>query len=136
MNPVREAIFDRLVGDATLTALLSSPTAVHHQVAPQTEATPFVVFNKQAGTPMWAFGGPALQNDLWQVKAIALGSSASDAEVIAARIDVALTNAVLVITGSTHLYLRRESDVDYPEQDGADTYRHCGALYRLISEPS
>ncbi len=136
MNPVRDALYDRLAATAALTALLSDSAALFHRVAPPEARTPFVVFTKQTGTPTWAFDGPPLRNDVWLVKAIDRSGSASLAEDIDAQIDMALTDAPLAITGRTLLYLRRESDVDYPEQDGAETFHHVGGLYRLITVPS
>jgi hypothetical protein len=41
--------------------------------------------------------------------------------------------ASLSISGSTLLYLRRQSDVEYPEVDNGVRYSHAGALYRLVT---
>ena len=136
MNPIREAIYGALITDGDLTGLLSEPDAIFHQKAPQSAAFPLIVFHKQSGTPDWQFAGAHLQNDLWAVKAIDRASSAGRAEDIAARIDVVLTDAGLPVIGGSLLYLRRASDIDYPETEGADTFRHCGALYRVVTEPS
>lgn len=136
MNEVREAIYERLAADATLTGLLSAPTAIYHQVAPQSAAAPLVVFNKAAGTPNWQFGGAHVQGDVWLVKAIDRGTSASRAEDIAARIDAVLTDAPLAIDGGVLLGVWRESDVDYLEIDGGDQWHHVGSQYRLLSQPS
>jgi hypothetical protein len=136
MNETRRAIFDRLSGDATLTGLLAAPGNIYHQVAPQTATFPVVVFHKAAGTPVLQFVGAYVQNDLWSVRAISQGSSSTAAEEIAARVDVLLDNAELAITGRVHLYLRRDSDIDMSEQDGADTFAHVGALYRLWTQPT
>lgn len=140
MNPVRRALFAALSGDSPLTALLSAPTAIHHQQAPQQAAYPLVVFHKQAGTPGFTFGRSRLQSELWLVKAVtsskvdgAAGGPAR-AEAIDARIDTILRDASLSVAGRAHLDLRRESDVDYAEKDGDITYRHCGALYRVVTD--
>jgi hypothetical protein len=137
MDPVRAAIFARLAGDATLTGLLAAPGNIFHSIGPQTAAFPLIVFNQAAGTRILQFAGAHVQNDVWQVKAICRGSSATPAEDIAARVDVLLDNAVLAITGRDHLYLRNESAIPtYPEQDGAESYWHCGSLYRLFTQPT
>ena len=134
MNPVRAALFDRLTTtDGPLDGLVGD--RVYHQRAPQGAAFPVVVFAKQSGTPEHAFAG-RLDRELWLVKAVSKGASAAAAEEIDAAIDVALHDAPLDIDGHTRLYLRRESDVDYPEYDGADTYHHVGGHYRLFTEPS
>ena len=136
MNPVRAAIYERLAGDAALTGLLSTPTAIYHQVAPQDAATPFVVFQRQAGDPRWQFAGGLVQSDVWTIKAVDRASSASGAEDIAARIDAVLTDAPLAITGRVLLAVYRETDVEYPETSDGATYRHVGAQYRLQTSPA
>ena len=132
MNEVRAALYETLSGGA------SPPTAatgVYHRRAPQGAEPPYIVFFKQAGTPVHTFTNP-LSSELWTVKAISLGSSSSTAEAIAAEIDAVLHDADLSINGHDHLYLRRESDIDYGEPDGADQYQHVGGVYRLYTEPS
>jgi Protein of unknown function (DUF3168) len=134
MNPIRRALFIALSGDSQLTALLSAPAAIHHQRAPQTATYPFVIFHRQAGTPSFTFGRSQLQSDLWLIKGVDLAESASKVEDIAARIDTMLRDASLSVAGRDQLDVRRESDVDYAEADGDITYRHCGALYRIVTE--
>jgi hypothetical protein len=67
------------------------------------------------------------------VKAIDRGSSSDTAEAAQARVQVLLNDASLSISGSTLLYLRRQSDVEYPEVDNGVRYSHAGALYRLVT---
>jgi len=132
-------LYGKLAGDTTLNNLLGSPPSgysksIYHGEAPQGAAFPFVIFQKQAGTPTESFGLPsAFENDVWLVKGIDRSSSADTAEAIQARIQVLLNDASLSISGSTLLYLRRQSDVEYPEVTDGVTYRHAGALYRLVT---
>lgn len=139
-TPVRRAIYGKLAGDTTLNGLLATPPtgwskSIYYQVAPQSAPFPFVVFNKQSGTPAEAFGDPsAYENDVWLVKAVDRDSSADDAEAAAARIAALLNDAALSISGATLLYLRRQSDVDYAEESDGVVYRHAGSLYRLIAD--
>ena len=133
MNPVREALYERLSGDGPLEAVVGE--RIHHQRVPQGGTFPAVVFHKQAGTPQHTFAG-GIKNELWVVKAIDKSASASTAEQIAGLIESALHDAPLSIDGHDHLYLRRESDIDYPEQNGADLYHHVGGVYRLYTEPA
>lgn len=134
MNPIRAALYTTLTGDGPLTALLATPTSVHYEVAPEHAQFPLIIFNRQAGTPEWQFRLASLQRDVWLVKAVDLASSASGAEDIAARIDVVLNGSRPAVDGRRVLAILRESDVTYPETDGADVYRHEGGLYRVTTE--
>ena len=133
-NPVRMAIHARLVADIPLAALVAD--RVYFQQAPQDATYPLVVFFKSSGTPRWSFAGDPARADLWTVKGIATGaSSASKAEDIDAAIEAALRDAPLAITGRDLLLKPlRESDVDFPEDDGGTLYRHAGGTYRLVTE--
>lgn len=136
MSGVRTALYERLAGDQALTGLLSAPDAIYHQVAPQDTETPFVVFHKQTGTPRWQFGGGRVESELWAVRAVDMSASATRAEDIAARLDELLNDAELTIDGATLLAIFRESDIDYPETVGADTYHHVGGVYRVVTQPA
>lgn len=136
MNEIRRSLYDRLSGDETLTGLLATADSIYHQRIPQSATLPAIVFHKQSGTPTWQFAAAHIQSDLWLVKAVDLSSSAGRAEDIAARINTVLTDAPLAITDHERLAVYRDSDVDYPETDGADVYRHVGALYRVVTEPA
>jgi hypothetical protein len=35
-------------------------------------------------------------------------------------------------SGQSQMYLRRQSDIDYLEDDDGEVYRHAGSLYRLL----
>jgi hypothetical protein len=135
----RRALYGKLAGDTTLNALLGTPASgysksIYHQEAPDGASFPVVIFQKQSGTPTEAMGVPsAMENDVWLVKAIDRGPSADTAEAIQARIQVLLNDASLSISGSTLLYLRRQSDVEYPEVENGVRYSHAGALYRLVT---
>jgi uncharacterized protein DUF3168 len=138
-TPVRRALYGRLAGDTTLNGLLAAPAAgyskaIYHDQAPAGAGFPFVVFGKQSGVPTEAMGDPsALENDVWLVKAVDRSTSADTAEAIQARVASTLNDASLSISGATHLYLRRQSDVEYPEVTDGVTYRHAGSLYRLVT---
>jgi hypothetical protein len=129
---VRQALYTRLAGDGALTGLLATPTSIFHRRAPRDAPTPFIVLDKQAGTPSYASGAIDINDELWLVKAVDRSSSATAAETIAARVDTVLRDAPITVTGRNLMWLRRDSDVDYLEEDQADAYQHVGGLYRLI----
>jgi hypothetical protein len=137
---VRRGIYGKLSGDTTLNNLLGAPAsgyskAIYHNEAPTNAAFPFVTFSKSSGVPTYAMTTTsAFENDVWLVKAIDRSTSADVAESIAARLTALLNDASLSISGATLVYLRRESDVEYPEVgDDSVMYKHVGALYRLVT---
>jgi hypothetical protein len=134
MDPFEAAIYTRLTADATLMALTGDRTA-YCERAPQEASTPLVVFQLVSGLDIWSFGD-SIENHIWLVKAIDRGRSAGNAGTIAARINTVLNDAELTIDGYASLFLRRVSKVSYPENDGAETYWHRGAQYRLFASPS
>lgn len=139
-TPIRRAIYGRMASDTTLNNLLGTPAqgyakAIYADVAPEGAAFPFVVFQKSSGMPTEAFGDPsALETDVWMVKCVDRGTSADAAEGVAARIITLLNDANLTISGATTLYLRRQSDMDYPETIDGVHYKHVGSLFRLITD--
>jgi hypothetical protein len=135
MNPVRSALYAALAADGALTALLSSPTAIHHRVVPQNGALPALVFSKVAGTPEWMFDSAHIQSDVWLIKGIAKGASSTRAEDIAARVDAVLTDAVFPVVGRVLLSVYRELDVDYEELTSGERYHHVGSNFRVQTEP-
>jgi hypothetical protein len=108
---------------------------IFHDEAPDNAAFPFIVFSKSSGVPTEAFKDPsALETDVWLVKAVDRSTTADTAEAISERIKVLLNDATLSISGAVCLYLRRQSDVEYPELVEGNSYRHCGSLYRLVTD--
>jgi hypothetical protein len=134
----RRAVYGKLAGDTTLNNLLGTPAsgyskAIYHNQAPAGAAFPYLTFNKQAGTPTEAMGDPsALDSEVWLIKAVDRATSADTAEAAAARVTTLLNDAALSISGATHLYLRRQSDVEFAEVTDGVTYQHVGSLYRLV----
>jgi hypothetical protein len=141
-TPVRRAIYGNLAGDSTLNNLLGTPApgrakSIYYQQALQGAHFPFVIMSKQSGFPTEAFGDPsAMENDVWLVKGIGRDSDdgIDTVESIAARIIALLNDTALSISGATLLYLRRESDVEYPEVEEGVLYRHAGSLFRLVTD--
>ena len=138
----RRAIYGRMSGDTTLNNLLGTPAtgyskAIYHNQAPANANFPFVVFFKSAGTPSYTFKqGASHKEDVWVVKAVDRNTTADQAETIDARLDALLTDGTVSISGATQMYLRRESDVEYPETHDGVLYQHVGGSYRLVYEPT
>jgi hypothetical protein len=134
-DPALAALTTLLAADATLTGLLGDGAGgFWHEVAPREALEPLVVLTKEAGGRSWQMTAH-IRSELWCVKAVDRSLSASAAATIDRRLDTLLTDPSLAIAGFTVLYCRRETDVSYPEQDGADVFHHVGGLYRLIYTP-
>ena len=136
---VRRAIYGKMSGDSTLTAMLGTAApgytkSIYYQQAPEKAGFPYVIFSKQSSVPRYALASKMMDNDLWLIKAVDRSDTADTADNIASRLDALLTDASLSISGKTQLYLRRESDVDYPENADGVVYHHAGSLFRLIYE--
>lgn len=131
---IRTALYTKL-NVVSVTALLPDGSAgIQHAVARPGSRFPYIIFNKQSGVPERAFGENAYDDYIWLVKAVDRNTSSSAAEDIAKAIDDLLDYGSLAVTGGTTLAVLRDSDVDYPETDGDQTYRHHGANYRLDIE--
>jgi hypothetical protein len=137
---IRRALYGKLAGDTTLNNMLGAPAtsyskAIYHGQAPAGASFPLVIFDKSSGMPEEAFGDPsALEHDVWTVKVIDHNTTADSAEAAAERIKAILNDAALSISGSDLLYIRRQSDVDYPEVVNGEFYRHVGSLYRIVTD--
>lgn len=129
---VRTAIYNRLNVASVTTSLASGSASLHHSVAPSSAGYPMVVYNRQASTETLAFSGTAIESDVWMVKAVTKGGSSSAAEDIDKAVSDRLHFKDLAISGADHMYLARESAVDYSEVVSGDVYRHHGHLYRLV----
>ena len=140
--PIQKALYGKMAGDTTLNNMLASPPvgankSIFHQMAPEGADLPFVIFQKQSGTPTYAMSTLAMDNEVWMVKGVARSGTTgtagtAGASAISTRLNQLLTDGAISISGSTQLYLRRESDVEYAEEVDGVRYQHAGALYRLI----
>jgi len=134
---VRRALYGKMAGDGTLISMLGTPPtgynqSIFHDVAPSGSRYPYVVFKQQTGTPTYALGARAFDNDLWLIKGVDGNQDSDPVDAIASRLDALLTDGTISISGRTQLYLRRESDVPFSEVVNGVLIRHHGSLFRLI----
>lgn len=141
----RRAVYGKMAGDTTLNALLGTPApgrakALYYQDAPQGASLPYVIFFRSAGTPTYTLNDPvAIKSQVWTIKGVSVtgpGQYPDTADAIADRLEALLNDGALSISGATQLWLRLESDLDYPEPDGDKVYHHCGGLFRLSVDPT
>lgn len=141
---VRRALYGKMAADVTLTGMLGpAPSgfakSIYYQAAPDGAEFPYIIFNKQSGTPRYAIGERAYDDDVWLIKGVIRssgpgGDSPDVADNIASRLDALLTDGTISISARTQLYLRRVSDVDFSEVSDGTLYRHAGSNFRLIYE--
>lgn len=129
-DPVRDAIFAVLVADGELDTLATG--VIHYRIAPDDATTPYVVFNKMAGTRIWAFDGPPILNQVWLVKGI---GDPADAEDIDLRCQAILSGASLTFDDyELRLAPMPEDDVSYGEVTDGEQFDHVGTNYRVMLE--
>lgn len=135
---VRRALYGKMAGDGTLTGMLGSAAqgytqSIYYGQAPAGAPHPHIIFQKSSGVPTEAFTDPsAFETDIWMIKAVDRASTADPVEAIQARLSALLNDASLSISGGSLMYLRRQSDVDYPELTDGVQYHHSGSLFRLV----
>jgi hypothetical protein len=130
MIEVDKALYARLSGDATLGAMVSG---VFRNVAPEGQAFPLVVFNKASGVDEYAMGGVVARDLIYVVKAICEGDDQTPAADVSARVYELLNDQALDVQGGVwhHDRTRRETDVEFTENDDGRRLQHVGGSYRV-----
>ena len=80
------------------------------------------------------FGGRAIEDGLYLVKAVSLSTAGVNMQAAAARIDTLLDEQTLTVSGYTHMAMFRESRVRITEVDDEDAsirWFHRGGRYRV-----
>lgn len=133
MNAFEQALYNKLIGDGTLTALLGEGTAsIFNAVIPHSATLPVVVFFQQA-SPLETEDPHHRENFLYMVKVVSSHSMAS-AGTISERVDTLLHNpgTALVVSGHTVFWQMRTEGARYVEvDDRAKNFYHSGATYRI-----
>lgn len=130
MNALDSALYTRLQGTA-VTSLLSGTTAIYKNQAPEGAALPYIVFNKQSGSP-WNLDANRTDDLLYYIRAYS-GNSAAQAGSIDAQVDTALHLAPLTVSGWTNIWIARETNIELPSTEPSGRVIHsAGALYRII----
>ena len=129
VTALETGLYTKLSGNADLITALGG-TAIYNKQAPQSPGTKYVIFQ-------WQGGGDEnespnrMRNVVYTVKAIAQGQATAAA--IDTKIDAALHDQTLTVSGYTNIWLAREDDVNFSEQDSSGvTWFHVGGIYRII----
>lgn len=133
---IAAAIFSILDADTALSSLLSGPHEIHQDYAPEKAVLPYVVFSLHTGARTdRSFRGGHVRDQLWLVKGICRGRSATVARGIDFRCEQLLDEAEISLAAGRSLNMRREQDVSLPDADSGETIYQRGGLYRLRSTP-
>jgi len=129
VTPLEVGIYNKLIGQASLITALGG-TFVYNQLAPQPAPAKYCVFQWQGGGDLNE-SPTRMREPLYTVRGVATTKAAAIA--IDAAIDAALHNQTLTVTGWTNILCRRQTDINFIEQDSGGVNRfHAGAIYRVI----
>ncbi len=137
MSPVHalsESLYAGLAASTALTGLLAGGSlGMFDTLAPQGSSTPLVVYKYMGGGDDNTTQTRA-RSVVYMVKAIA--ENLDTAQQIDDKIDAALHNQELTISGWGNWWTARESDVAYAEDSAGVLVWHVGGLYRIRIEES
>lgn len=125
------ALLALLEGDGPLQTLL--PDGVYFDEAKQS-AERFIIISMVTQSDEAVFSGRAIEDTLYLVKAVSLGTSGDTVKTAAARIDVLLEGQPLTVAGYNWMAMFREDRVRYTEVDEEDPsirWQHRGGHYRV-----
>jgi len=138
---LRQALIDALNADSALRAAI--PNGAYYDVAfPGSRR--HVIVSLTAPSHLQQFGGRALHDNVYLVKAVVLANEPNAVDLIAtaaARIDALLEGGTVPTPGFTlaALYLDPDLDivdaVEVDEGDPAIRWYHRGGQYRLVASP-
>jgi hypothetical protein len=131
VNPVRHGLYQHLLADAGVQALVGS--RIYHVLGPVDATLPYVTFQQQTDNDVWTYGAKVQKRTLWLVKGLA--SSLSLAESIDEACQAALDDVDWDVSPYRMLSCRRYTGVSYPERDGGVVIQHVGSVYTVDAQP-
>lgn len=142
IQQVDTAIYTRLSGDATLTAMLANPTNIHNTEAPHDNDStntdfPVLVFQALDSTDEYVLTGLATEGVPYEFRAATQGSDNGPVHAILDRVYELLQDYALPVTGYRTLYLRRQSRRPViPVTEYGVSYRQGSHRYNAEFAPS
>jgi hypothetical protein len=132
MNELDSALYLRLQGTA-ITSLLSGTTEIYKLQAKEKAVLPYIVWNIQGGGDTNDTQN-RVKNLVVFIRAYAQGANgAAVAGTIDARIDTALHNVALTVSGWTDILLMRETELETVENEpSGNKVFMSGGMYRII----
>lgn len=139
IDDVNVALYSILSADATLTALLGSPTGIYDGMAPDGAIHPIVVFTQPypiKSMDMQVMPGSYLSVYKYDIKSVASGTNSGGvASQISKRIFQLLQNATLPLPEGSTFYCRRSGEFAYPEDVDNTRFSHVGGTYQIEIAP-
>jgi hypothetical protein len=132
---IDSALIQKLANDAQLKSLL--PDGVFFGEAPPNLRN-FAIVSIVEELDVAEFQRRAIEDTLYEIKAVCFGTGATNDKAAAARIDALLEDQVLAVTGFDCVGMTREKRIRYPEPDDLDPsirWQHRGGLYRVQMAP-
>lgn len=129
MRNLEEALYAKLSGDSTLSAL--APSGVWRDTAPEGTTGVFVIVAQTAAADAYTLSKRAWTAYKYDVQAIGPGESAAGVLDAAAQIDTVLNDATWSVTGGSVLVSRRVNAFTYVELDSGERYQHAGGTYLI-----
>jgi hypothetical protein len=126
---VNKALYAKLSVDAGLISL--GVTGVFDLQAPESQALPVVIFQKQDGEHQYVYGRRAWQDHNYVVKGVA-AESKDLAEQLDDRCYTLLNLQPLVLDDGYTMVVKRNGDISYAERLGGTTFYHVGGLYEIM----
>ena len=123
-----------LLASTDVTDIVS--TRVYLDVAPETAAFPFIIYQLQDSSDVRGVGTFRVMSDtLYVVKGVAAVASFALLGDLAEAIDAALnTITPEAVTGGTIIGSVRENPFRLTEKDGGQEFRHLGGIYRIYAQ--
>jgi hypothetical protein len=130
-SAIDSALLARLQADTALAALL--PDGVWMDEAPQGSQR-FVIVSLVDANDEAVFGGRAIEEVTYLVKAVALSTANGNVRAAAARIDAILEDGALTVDGYTFMDMHRTGRIRGTEVDDLDAslrWLHRGGRYQV-----
>ena len=132
-SAIDNALIAVLGADSALLALC--PNGVYFAQSPP-GSTRYVVVSMANADDVQMFGGRALEDGLYLIKAVMLSTAGGDIKAAAARIDALLEQQTLTVSGYGPTVVHRESRERQTEPDDVDPsilWLHRGGFYRVVT---
>lgn len=137
MQQVDVALYGRLVAHlGTLTLGTLGCTGVYRMLAPNEADLPYILFSQQSDAVRHSFSGVEQGSLLYLIKVVDEGLSASRAANIMSAVNTLLEDKPLSMTGWRTLRIRKDSGIEYVENDEGRMFQHYGALFRIDVAPT